>query len=668
MICPLMMQNKSLMENNMNTHSLSWGIIGTGTIAQKFASELPHSRLGRLRAVGSRRLETARQFSEKFDGIRAHGSYEDLLADPHIEAVYISTPHQEHARWAILAAEAGKHVLCEKPAALNHADAMVAIEAARRNGVLFMEAFMYRCHPRTKRLAELIAGGIIGRVHFIQATFSCRCEYNPSSRLFDPEYGGGGILDLGCYTTSVTRLIAGAAAGKSLAEPITVEGVAIPRPTGVDAMGCALMKFPDDLLAQVTCGNACQQHNDLRVSGETGTLFVREFWNPPGPMQIFNLDGSLRETIETDANPYKYALQADAFAVAIEDPSKAPVTIEDTLGNMRVLDHWRESAKITFPPESVSHASRQRPLSGRALQHGRFPEIPSFKVPGLEKPVSRLAMGMDSQSSFSQIAALADDFFERGGNVFDTAPSYGLEELWGQWLENRGVQDQAVVIVKGTPAPSGDPENLEKQLKASLERLKIHRADFYLLRRDNPEIPVGEFVDVLDAMAREGRACLTGVSNWTLERILAANEYAVAHGKNPIAVVSGNFSLARMVEPIGNGCEAANTSEWRDWLHTSQCLLLASSSQAQGYLLDAPATGVSTQEILRRWDSEENRLRRERAYKLTAKKGVSATNIALAYILAQDFPVISRISPCSISELRDSASALQISLNQKEVA
>ena len=659
------------MEDIVSSHQLLWGILGTGRIARKFASELPHAHRGRLVAVGSRSPESARQFSEKFGGIRAHGRYEDLLADPEVGAVYISTPHQEHARWAILAAEAGKHVLCEKPAALNRADAMVAIEAARRHGVLFMEAFMYRCHPRTVRIAELIAGGVIGKVHFIQATFSFRCGFDEDSRLFDPEYGGGGILDVGCYTTSVARLVAGAAAGKPVAEPVTVAGVAIPAPTGVDAAACALLQFPDGLIAQVTCGVACQQQNDLRISGETGTLLVREFWNPPGPIQIFDLDGSLRETVETDTNPYKYALQADAFAGAIGDPSKAPVTIEDTLGNMAVLDRWRESAKIAFPPETGGHASRRQPLSGRALQHGRFPEIPTLRIPGFEKPLSRLALGVDNQTSFPQMAAMADDFFERGGNVFDTAYIYGgglMEKLFGQWLENRGVRDEAVVIVKGAHTPYCDPENLDRQLATSLERLKIHGADFYLMHRDNPDIPVGEFVDALDALTRDGRAGRAGVSNWTLARVREANDYAAAHGKFPLAVVSNNFSLARMVQPVWAGCEAASAPGWRDWLRASQCPLLAWSSQARGYFLDAPATGVAAGEILRCWDSEENRLRRERARELAEKKGVTAINIALAYVLAQDFPVIPLIGPRSISELRGSLPALGVSLTPEEIA
>ncbi|MEI6339763.1 MAG: Gfo/Idh/MocA family oxidoreductase, partial [Verrucomicrobiota bacterium] len=190
---------------------LSWGILGTGSIARKFASELPRSQTGVLAAVGSRTQESAEKFAADYPGIRAHASYEALLADPGVQAVYISTPHPQHAQWAMAAAEAGKHILCEKPLTLNYPEAMVVVEAARRHNVFLMEAFMYRCHPRTARIAELVREGAIGTVRLIRANFSFACAFNPESRLFSNALGGGGILDVGSYTASIVRLLAGAA-------------------------------------------------------------------------------------------------------------------------------------------------------------------------------------------------------------------------------------------------------------------------------------------------------------------------------------------------------------------------------------------------------------------------------------------------------------------------
>ena len=168
--------------------------MATGGIAKAFAQGVQHSRLGTLAAVGSRSSEQARAFAAQFDIPNAHGSYEELLADPEVEAVYISTPHPFHAEWIVKAAEAGKHVLCEKPIALNHAEAMAAAEAARKHDVLLMEAFMVRCHPFIETLKDLIRDKVIGDVRLIQATFSFHGAFHPEGRLFSNALGGGGIL------------------------------------------------------------------------------------------------------------------------------------------------------------------------------------------------------------------------------------------------------------------------------------------------------------------------------------------------------------------------------------------------------------------------------------------------------------------------------------------
>src|SRR4051794_37840328 len=151
---------------------LAWGIIGTGAIAKAFAEGVNGSQTGRLAAVGSRRRETAEAFADKYGAAKRHGSHEALIADPDVRAVYIATPHPMHAELATRAMAAGKHVLVEKPMAINQYDAMAMIEAARRHDVFLMEAYMYRCHPQTKKLVELIRGGAIGEVRFIQGTFS----------------------------------------------------------------------------------------------------------------------------------------------------------------------------------------------------------------------------------------------------------------------------------------------------------------------------------------------------------------------------------------------------------------------------------------------------------------------------------------------------------------
>jgi predicted dehydrogenase/aryl-alcohol dehydrogenase-like predicted oxidoreductase len=649
--------------------SLNWGILGTGSIARKFASELPHSATGRLVAVGSRSAESAAAFVEKFPGTRGHATYEALLADPAVQAVYISTPHPLHAEWAIAAAEAGKHILCEKPLTLNHAEAMTVVEAARCNGVFLMEAFMYRCHPRTARIAELVREGVIGRVRLIRAAFSFASSFRADARLFNNALGGGGILDVGCYVTSVARLLAGAAEGRAFADPAEVHGSAIFCETGVDSVAVAILKFPGDILAQISCGVGLRQPDDLEVLGETGVITVPAFWNPPGPILIRSHQTGETTVVETDANPHKYALEADAVALALPAQESPAVSWDDTLGNMRTLDAWREAVKLTYASERPGAPEQRLPVSRRSLRPGRFAEIPRGALPGLKKSASRLFLGVDHQRTFPYLAAMADDFVERGGNAFDTAFIYGgglMEELLGHWLKSRGLREETVLLVKGAHTPLCDPRNLREQLQVSLDRLQTDYADLYLMHRDNPDVPVGEFVDVLDELRAAGQIRAYGGSNWSRERLREANAYALKNGREPFRVVSNNLSLARMMDPVWGGCESAKGAEWAAFLRESGLALLAWSSQARGYFV--PGRSADDPEIARCWDSEENRERRRRATELAEEKGVSPINVALAYVLSQPYDAFALFGPRSISETRSSLPGAGLTLTPDELA
>lgn len=651
---------------------LRWGILGTGAIARKFAEELPHSRTGRLVAVGSRSQEAAAGFVAKFPGTRAHASYEALLADSEVEAVYISTPHPSHAEWAIATAEAGKHILCEKPLALNHAEAMAVVEAARRHKVFLMEAFMYRCHPRTMRIAELVREGAIGRVRLIRASFSFQVAFHAESRIFSNALGGGGILDVGCYTASVARLVAGAAMGKPFENPIEVSGSAVLCETGVDTIAVASMKFPGDILAEVSCGVGVRQDQDLQVFGEAGWLRVPAFWNPPGPMEIFAHETQKTSIVETGAAPHKYALEADAVAAALPALESPLVSWEDTLGNMGVLDRWRTAVQVAYESENPAAPEQKIPLSRRPLRPNRWKEIPQAALPGLSKNVSRLVLGIDHQRTMPHLAAMADDFVERGGNAFDTAAVYGgglMEKLLGRWIANRGLREQVVITVKGAHTPFCDPQNLVRQFTASLDHLETDYADIYLMHRDNPDIPVGEFVAVLDELRRAGKIRLYGGSNWSIDRLREANAYAARTGREPFRVVSNNLSLACMVEPVWSGCVSSKGADWQEWFGESGAALFSWSSQARGYFHRGREPGhISDEEIIRCWDSEDNRERRRRALELAKEKQVSSLNIALAYVLAQPFPVFALFGPRTIEETRTALPGAQISLTPQETA
>ena len=340
------------------TSMLQWGIIGVGQIARVFARGLAASTTGKLLAVGSRYQQKADEFSREFSVPRAYGSYETLLADDDVTAVYIATPHPIHAEWAIRAAEVGKHILCEKPLTLNHVEALAVVEAAARHDVFLMEAFMYRCHPQTARLVELVRNGAVGEVRMIRATHSFHAAYDPENRLFNKRLGGGGILDVGCYCTSMARLVAGVAKGKDFAEPIEVKGCGYIGDTGVDEWAVASLRFPGDILAQVAAGVQVGQDNVVQIFGSEGSILVPAPWAPSrdgGAARIIIHGKGGREPreilIETEKRLFTF--EADAVATYLDKRQAPPpaMTWDDTLGNMRTLDRWREAIGLVYESE-----------------------------------------------------------------------------------------------------------------------------------------------------------------------------------------------------------------------------------------------------------------------------------------------------------------------------
>lgn len=658
--------------------TLNWGLLGAGAIAKAFAKGLSQSDTGKALAVGSRGLEKAQGFAKDHNIARAYGSYEELLADRDLDAIYVSTPHPLHAEWAIKALRAGKHVLCEKPFAVNSAQAMAVHEAAKIAGKLVMEAFMYRCHPQTAQLAELIRTKVIGEVRVIRATFAFQTGFNEKSRLFANELAGGGIMDVGCYAVSIARLIAGAALGTGVADPIEVKGSAHLGPTGVDHWAIGTLKFEKGILAQIATGVEANQDNTLQVFGSEGRIvlpnpFVANRANVDTGKIVIHRNGEPARDVIIEAGCTSFAYEADAFAKGVETgmPPYPAQHILDTLGNMKTLDRWRESCGVVFQFETPEGYSKNT-IDGSALKVAE-PNIMKYgRVQHLEKPVSRLIMGVDNQTNFPHVAVMFDDYFAKGGNTFDTAFIYGgglMERLLGQWIKLRGVRDQVNVIVKGCHTPWAYPSALTVQLNESLRRLQIDCADVYMMHRDNPEVPVGEFVDVMNQHVKAGRIKAFGGSNWTLARVTEANDYAKKHGLQGFSVVSNNFSLARMVDPVWGGCIAASDPESRAWFRETQLALLSWSSQARGFFLPGRAAPdkLEDKELARCWYSDDNFQRLERAKQLAERKGVSPINIALAYVLAQPFPTFALIGPRTLEETRTSMPGVAVELTEQEV-
>lgn len=291
-------------------------------------------------------------------------------------------------------------------------------------------------------------------------------------------------------------------------------------------------------------------------------------------------------------------------------------------------------------------------------------------IPGVAKPVARMVMGVDNQRDPGAAAALFDDYIERGGNCFDTARIYvdgQAEGLLGDYLSSRGLRDRIVLIGKGAHTPNCTPEKARSQLEQSLEALRTDRVDIYFLHRDNPEVPVGEFVDVLDALHREGRIGVFGGSNWSLERFRAANDYARRNGKAGFTVLSNNLALARMVQPVWAGCVSARDPEWLGHLEESGTALFAWSSTARGFFTERGDPGLRDDaEMVRAWHAEDNFERRRRAIALAEAKGTSPVQIAMAWVLSQPFATFALSGPRTLDESRRNIEGLSAALTQAE--
>jgi predicted dehydrogenase/aryl-alcohol dehydrogenase-like predicted oxidoreductase len=666
---------------------LTWGILGAGAIAKAFARAVATTKTSTLLAVASREQAKADAFGNEFSVPKRYGSYEALLADPEVRAVYICTPHPGHAVWAIKAANAGKHLLVEKPIAVNHAQAMAIAEAAELNNVFLMEAFMYRCHPQTQRLVDLIKDRAIGDVRLIQATFSFHAGFNPDSRLFKNELAGGGILDVGCYAASMARLIAGAAVGKPFENPSTVTGAGHVGTTGVDEWATASLKFPGTtpdappIIAQIATGVSLNQENVVRVFGSEGWIYVPNPWvasregGTTAKIVVHRKGQKEPQEVHVDTDVTSFALEADVVAACVmagkRTAASPAMSVDDSLGNIATLDKWRAAIGQQYEMETPK-AYPSVTVKGLPLKKPDRLPMRYGTIKHLDKPVSRLIMGCDNAPNLPHAAVMYDDWFEKGGNTFDTAHIYGggnHERLLGQWMKLRGVRDQCVVIVKGAHSPQCDPVNLKLQFKISLERLQTDAADIYIMHRDNPDVPVGEFVGAMNDLVKAGQVRAFGGSNWTLARVQEANDYAAKHGLQGFSVVSNNFSLARMVNPPWAGCIAASDPDSRAWFKDKQLALLSWSSQARGFFLPdrAGPDKLADKELVRCWYSDDNFQRQARAIELAALHKVDPINIAAAYVLHQPFPTFALIGPRTLKETRTSLPALDVQLSEQEV-
>jgi predicted dehydrogenase len=326
--------------------TLRWGILSTANIAtEKVIPGIRRAARCEIVAIGSRDGEMARRAADRLAIPRAHGSYEALLADPDVDAVYIPLPNHLHREWAIAAAQAGKHVLCEKPLALTAADAEVMIEAADAAGVHLMEAFMYRHHPSWVAARELVASGRIGTLTAIQSWFGFHND-DPANIRNVREFGGGALYDVGCYCINLSRMLFGG-------EPVRVEGAVVrdgEHADGVDILTTALLEFEGGV-ASFGCSIRTEPDQRVHIYGTAGRISIGIPFNipPDRPTHVYLTQGGdppvapATETLTFETKD-PYAAEAERFAEAVLDGQPTPVPPADAVANLRVIEQVFASA------------------------------------------------------------------------------------------------------------------------------------------------------------------------------------------------------------------------------------------------------------------------------------------------------------------------------------
>ena len=321
-----------------------WGIIGTGGIATAFARDLSYLNNHVVKAVGSRSLQSAQDWAIEFPGCKAFGSYEELVNDPDIDAIYVATPHTSHAANTILALNAGKPVLCEKPFAVNADEARQMRDAAKSNSVALMEAMWTRYLPHIYKVREILASGVIGKVIAVEADHGQRLADYANPRHWEPELGGGALLDLGIYPVSFAHLVLGT--------PEKITATASFTDKGVDAQTSAIFDYSTGAQAVLSTTLSAKTPNRATISGELGRIEIDTVFYTPTSVKVVLHDGSVTEY------PREYEggglrEQAQYFSELIQRGEKESslLTLDETIAIMGSLDEIRKQIGLIYPSE-----------------------------------------------------------------------------------------------------------------------------------------------------------------------------------------------------------------------------------------------------------------------------------------------------------------------------
>jgi xylose dehydrogenase (NAD/NADP) len=323
----------------MADRRLRWGLICTARINRSLIPPIRTSDRSELVAVASRNLGRAQEYAREWDIPRAHSSYQSLLDDPGVDVIYNALPNDLHCEWTVKAADAGKHILCEKPLALTVEEVDRMAEASRRNGVVLQEAFMYRYHPQTLKAQELARQGAIGELRLVHGVFTFILD-RPGDVRLDPSKGGGSLWDVGCYPVSCARAIAGA-------DPVEVFGWQVLGDSGVDMTFAGEMRFANGALAQFDSGFASPSRWGIEVVGSEGIMLLANPFKPgvadePSGIRLIR-DG--REELLPVEDIDAYLCEVESMADCVLDGAEPTLPLSDSRGNVATLNALYESAR-----------------------------------------------------------------------------------------------------------------------------------------------------------------------------------------------------------------------------------------------------------------------------------------------------------------------------------
>ena len=658
--------------------AVRWGILGPGAIARSFATAIDGLEGHEVVAAGSRDPERALAFNAERGYTAAEaGTYRDLVRSESVDAVYVASPHPGHLEHAALALRHGKAVLCEKPLCVNASEARRLCAIASERGRPLLEAMWTRFLPATLRAAEWVANGTIGEPSRVVCSFGFHTQFNPESRLYDPELAGGSLLDVGCYTLSLAALVFGdRMTGGEIPQ---LEVRADLAPSGVDQHCKVVLRFGDGAEAYLESSISRATSATAVIQGDGGRILIPDFWRA----QTLKLECETQEVASLECpflcNGYEYQALEIERMLRDGDVESPLLPHAESIALIELMDEIRRRIGVHYPFESSVGVTAG---THRAMTYRPF-AAPARDLPRLV--LGTMVLDGDTSTSQGDADALLDAAFENGICAVDTGHVYGggaserADRIVARAPRSRG---RRLRPVQGLPPRRGGDH---ASTRRHWTRTSPSRSTGCGSRRSTSTCSTGttrrcrwtRWSTLSPEQLAAGRLRAYGLSNWTRARIEEARDYAEANDRPLPAASSPNFSLADQVrDPWGGGCvtlTGAAAADDRDWHRRTGMAIFAWSSLARGLFSGrvtrralAAEPGLVDDACRAAYVHEVNLARLDRVIEFAEAGGASVPQIALAWVLAQDLPLHAIVGAATQQEVEDLAAAVALSLTDEE--